>query len=161
MALGNETVEVPRLAYLAIQAGIVTGAELVLIPESDIKPDAVAKSIAEAYTRGKTHAIVVVAEGYHPGAAELGSMIDAMDIGFTTRVSILGHIQRGGKPSAYDRFLATRFGYQAVQFLLSGQANVMVALDGREVVPIPLRTVVSNRKTLSVEYLQMAKTLAQ
>jgi len=147
--------------YLAVQAGIIAGAEMVLIPEEPVVVAEVASTIENAYLRGKTHAIVVVAEGAKPSIHELASQIDAMDIGFTMRVTILGHIQRGGKPSAYDRFLATRFGYQAVQFLLNGQANVMVALDGREVVPIPLRTVVSNRKTLSLEYLQMAKTLAQ
>jgi 6-phosphofructokinase 1 len=124
--------------YLVLQAGIVTGAELVLIPESDIQPDAVAVAIQEAYKRGKTHAIVVVAEGYHPGALELGAMIDAMDIGFTTRVSILGHIQRGGKPSAYDRLLASRFGVKAVEFLMEGYSNVMTGLNGREITPVPI-----------------------
>jgi len=147
--------------YLAIQAGIVTGAELVLIPESDIKPDAVAKSIAEAYTRGKTHAIVVVAEGYHPGAAELGSMIDAMDIGFTTRVSILGHIQRGGKPSAYDRLLASRFGVKAVEFLLEGYSNVMTGLNGREIAAVPIAEVVSNTRKINPDYLHMAEILSR
>ncbi|MEN6570407.1 MAG: 6-phosphofructokinase [Anaerolineaceae bacterium] len=147
--------------YLAIQAGIVTGAELVLIPESDIKPDAVAKAIAEAYTRGKTHAIVVVAEGYHPGAAELGAMIDAMDIGFTTRVSILGHIQRGGKPSAYDRLLASRFGVKSVEFLLSGYSNVMTGLKGSEIVAVPIEDVVSNTRKINPDYLHMAEILSR
>lgn len=147
--------------YLAIQAGIVTGAELVLIPESDIKPDAVAKAIAEAYTRGKTHAIVVVAEGYHPGAAELGAMIDAMDIGFTTRVSILGHIQRGGKPSAYDRLLASRLGVKAVEFLLSGYSNVMTGLNGREITAVPIEDVVSNTRKVNPEYIHMAEILSR
>jgi len=147
--------------YLAIQAGIVTGAELVLIPESDIKPDAVASTIMEAYKRGKTHAIVVVAEGYHPGASELGAMIDAMDIGFTTRVSILGHIQRGGKPSAYDRLLASRLGVKAVEFLLAGYTNVMTGLNGREISPVPIDEVVSNTKKINPDYLHMAKILSR
>ncbi|TLN08160.1 ATP-dependent 6-phosphofructokinase, partial [bacterium] len=99
--------------------------------------------------------------GCTPHTNELAEQIDAMDIGFTMRVTILGHIQRGGKPSAFDRLLATRFGYHAVQFLLNGQTNVMVGLDGRDMVPVPLQTVVSKRKTLSRDYLQMAKTLAQ
>jgi len=147
--------------YLAIQAGIVTGAELVLIPESDIKPEAVAETIAEAYKRGKTHAIVVVAEGYHPGASELGSMIDAMDIGFTTRVSILGHIQRGGKPSAYDRLLASRLGVKAVEFLIAGYSNVMTGLNGREISPVPIEEVVSNTKKINPDYLHIAKILSR
>lgn len=147
--------------YLAIQAGIVTGAELVLIPESDIQPEAVAATIQEAYKRGKTHCIVVVAEGYHPGAAELGAMIDAMDIGFTTRVSILGHIQRGGKPSAYDRLLASRFGVKAVEFLLDGYSNVMTGLNGREILPVPIEEVVSKKRLINPDYLHMAQILSR
>lgn len=147
--------------YLAVQAGIIAGAEMVLIPEEKIVVEDVAKTIEQAYLRGKTHAIVVVAEGCTPHTNELAEQINAMDIGFTMRVTILGHIQRGGKPSAFDRLLATRFGYHAVQFLLNGQLNVMVGLDGRDMVPVPLQTVVSKRKTLSRDYLQMAKTLAQ
>lgn len=147
--------------YLAIQAGIVTGAELVLIPESNLKPSDVATAIEEAYRRGKTHAIVVVAEGYRPSTLELGTMIDALDIGFTTRVSILGHIQRGGKPTAYDRLLASRFGYTAVEFLRSGQSNVMTALNGREILPIPISEVVSNTKRVAQDYLTIAKVLSR
>ena len=147
--------------YLAVQAGIITGAELVLIPESKTPPKEVAAAIEEAYRRGKTHAIVVVAEGYKPHTAELGAMIDAMDIGFTTRVTILGHVQRGGKPSAFDRLLATRFGVKAVEFLLEGKSNVMTGLNGREILPIPIDDVISNKKVVSKDYIEMAKMLAR
>ena len=147
--------------YLAVQAGIVTGAELVLIPESDVQPEAVATTITEAYKRGKTHCIIVVAEGYQSGAAELGAMIDAMDIGFTTRVSILGHIQRGGKPSAYDRLLASRFGVKAVEFLLEGYSNVMTGLNGREILPVPIEDVVSQKRSINPDYLHMAQILSR
>ena len=147
--------------YLAIQAGIVTGAEMVLIPESKTSPQEVAAAIEEAYNRGKTHAIIVVAEGFEPHTLELGAMIDAMDIGFTTRVTILGHIQRGGKPSAFDRLLATRFGVKAVEFLLQGQSNVMTGLNGREILPVPIDEVISNPKTISADYIQMAQILAR
>ncbi len=147
--------------YLAIQAGIVTGAELVLIPESDLKPEDVARTIADAYKRGKTHAIVVVAEGYHPGALELGAMIDAMDIGFTMRVSILGHIQRGGKPSAYDRLLASRLGVKAVEFLIAGYTNVMTGLNGRDIVPVPIEEVVSNTRRINPDYIHIAQILSR
>ena len=147
--------------YLAVQAGIITGAELVLIPETKTPPKEVASAIEEAYRRGKTHAIVVVAEGFKPPAAELGAMIDAMDIGFTTRVTILGHVQRGGKPSAFDRLIATRFGFSAVRFLLEGKSNVMTALNGREITPVPIDEVISNRKVLSKDYIEMAGILAR
>ncbi len=147
--------------YLAVQAGIVTGAELVLIPEIHTPPKEVAVAIEEAYRRGKTHAIVVVAEGYKPHTAELGAMIDAMDIGFTTRVTILGHVQRGGKPTAFDRLIATRFGVKAVEFLLEGKSNIMAGLVGREIQPIPIDEVISNKKVLSKDYIDMARILAR
>ena len=147
--------------YLATLAGIVTGAELVLIPEVATPVEEVIKAIEEAYKRGKTHAIIVVAEGFQPNTTELGRQIDALDIGFTTRVTILGHIQRGGKASAFDRQLATRFGVKAVEFLLSGQTNVMTALDGRDIVPVPIKTVVSRTKQISMEYYEMARMLAR
>jgi len=147
--------------YLAVQAGIVTGAELVLIPEKKTSPKDVARAIDESYRRGKTHAIIVVAEGFKPHTTELGEMIDAMDIGFTTRVTILGHVQRGGKPTAFDRLLSSRFGVKAVQFLLEGQSGVMTALDGRDVVAIPIDEVISNKKVLSKDYIEMANILAR
>ena len=147
--------------YLAVQAGIITGAELVLIPESKTPPKEVAAAIEEAYRRGKTHAIVVVAEGYKPHTAELGEMIDAMDIGFTTRVTILGHVQRGRKPTAFDRLLATRFGVKSVEFLLAGMSSVMTGLAGREIQPIPIDEVIANKKVISKDYIDMARMLAR
>ncbi len=147
--------------YLAVQAGIITGAELVLIPEIKTPPREVARAIEEAYRRGKTHAIVVVAEGFKPPTSELGAMIDAMDIGFTTRVTILGHVQRGGKPTGFDRMLATRFGVKAVQFLLEGKSGVMTALSGREIIPISIDEVINNKKVIAQDYIEMARMLAR
>ncbi len=147
--------------YLAIQAGIVSSAELVLIPESNIPPETVAKTIDEAYRRGKTHAIIVVAEGYSPHTTELGAMIDAMEIGFTTRVTILGHIQRGGSPTAFDRMLATRFGVKSVEFLLAGLSNVMVGLNGSDITPIPIDDVIANTKKVSEDYIHMTEILSR
>jgi 6-phosphofructokinase 1 len=147
--------------YLAIQAGIVTGAEMVLTPENSLPPETVANAIEEAYKRGKTHAIVVVAEGYVPHTLELGAMIDAMDIGFTTRVTILGHIQRGGKPTAFDRMLATRFGVKAVDFLLAGLTNVMTGLNGSEITPVPIDEVLATTKRVSEDYLRMTNILSR
>jgi len=147
--------------YLAIQAGIVSGAEMVLIPESQVPAEEVARTIEEAYRRGKTHAIIVVAEGYRPHTSELGAMIDAMNIGFTSRVTILGHIQRGGSPTAFDRMLATRFGVKAVEFLLDGLSNVMVGLNGSDITPIPIDDVINNVKKVSEDYIHMTNILAR
>ncbi len=145
--------------YLATQAGIVCGAEMVLVPEYETPFEEITNIVDEAYKRGKSHAIIVVAEGYAMSANEIGTKLEELQLGFTTRVTVLGHIQRGGKPSAYDRFLATRFGVKAVEFLLSGQIGVMTALNGRDIEPIPLATVISKKKVLSQESVRIARLL--
>ena len=147
--------------YLATQAGIICGAEVVLVPEFETPFEEISGAVDDAYKRGKSHAIMVVAEGYRLSANEVAAKLEELQLGFTTRVTVLGHIQRGGKPSAFDRFLATRFGYKAVEFLLQGQSGVMTALNGRDIEPISLATVVSKKKTLSQENFQMARALAR
>jgi 6-phosphofructokinase 1 len=147
--------------YLATQAGIISGAEMVLVPEYETPFEDISTMIDEAYKRGKTHAIIVVAEGAAMSATEVATKVEALQLGFTTRVTVLGHIQRGGKPSAYDRFLATRFGVKAVEFLLAGHNGVMVALNGRDMEPVPLATVCTKKKILNEEYFKMARMLAR
>ncbi len=147
--------------YLAIQAGIITGAELVIIPETETPFDEVVTTVDDAYKRGKSHCIIVVAEGAALNASALAQKIEELNLGFSTRVTVLGHVQRGGKPTAFDRFLATRFGVRAVEFLLAGQTGVMTALVGREIEPLPLSQVVSHQKTISQEYIKMARMLAR
>jgi 6-phosphofructokinase 1 len=134
---------------------------MVLLAESQVTPAEVAKTIEEAYRRGKTHAIIVVAEGFRPHTSELGAMIDAMEIGFTARVTILGQIQRGGSPTAFDRLLATRFGVHAVEFLLDGLSNGMVGLNGGGITLIPIDDVIANPKKVSEEYIHMTNILSR
>ncbi len=150
-----------ELGYLAVHAGIVTGAEMVLIPEVETPIEDVASTIEYAYRRGKTHCIVVVAEGARPSTSELSERINNMDVGFSTRVTILGHIQRGGKPTAADRLLASRFGTRTVEFLLVGESGVMVGLDGRDIATVPLTEVNTQKKQLPMEYYDMARILAR
>ncbi|OGO47594.1 MAG: 6-phosphofructokinase [Chloroflexi bacterium RBG_16_63_12] len=147
--------------YLALMAGIIGGAEVVLIPEQETPPEEVAAAISDAYMRGKTHAIIVVAEGATLHASELMKQLDAMNTGFQYRVTILGHIQRGGRPSAFDRLLASRFGVAAVERLLAGEKGVMVGLQGREIETTPLEEVCSKKRYANREYYRMAKTLAK
>ena len=147
--------------YLAQQAGIISGAEMVLIPETERPLDEIVKTVENAYIRGKTHCIIVIAEGFHIKAAQLADQISATTTGFDTRVTILGHIQRGGRPTAFDRMLATRFGVHAVNMLVSGQQGVVTVLEGREIKSLPLETVVSNKRQISPEYLEMGKMLAR
>src|SRR5258707_3361708 len=114
--------------YLALMAGIVCGAEMVLIPEVPVTMEEVAAAVEDAYKRGKAHAIIVNAEGSSIRTTDLAKAIDDQDVGFNTRVTILGHIQRGGSPTAYDRLLASRMALRAVDALLDGKSGVMAGL---------------------------------
>jgi 6-phosphofructokinase 1 len=147
--------------YLAVMAGVIGGAEVVLIPEAQTSVDDVADALEKAYQRGKTHSIVVVAEGASIETQDLAKALDAIDVGFATRVTILGHIQRGGSPSAFDRLMATRMGVKAVEALIEGKSDVMMALQGREIASINLENVVSQQRAANLEYFEMCKMLAQ
>jgi 6-phosphofructokinase 1 len=146
--------------YLAVMAGIVCGAEMVLIPEMPVNVDEVVASVEDAYRRGKTHAIIINAEGSGLRTTDLADKIDSMDVGFKTRVTILGHIQRGGSPTAYDRLLASRMGVKAVEALMEGRHGVMTGLKGKGVEFIPLLDVISNKRRVNMEYYHMTKVLA-
>ncbi|MBI3739953.1 MAG: 6-phosphofructokinase, partial [Chloroflexi bacterium] len=111
--------------------------------------------------RGKAHAIIINAEGSSVRTTDLARQLDDMDVGFKTRVTILGHIQRGGSPTAYDRLLASRMGLKAVEALLEGKSGVMTGLKGRGVDYVPLEDVVNNKRTANLEYYEMTKTLAR
>jgi 6-phosphofructokinase 1 len=147
--------------YLAVMAGIVCGAEMVLIPEVSFTQEDVAKAIEEAYKRGKTHAIIINAEGSPIRTTDLAQHIDSLDVGFKTRMTILGHIQRGGSPTAYDRLLASRMGIKAVEALVEGTHGVMTGLKGKGIDFIPLADVISNKRRVNMEYFHMAKVLAR
>jgi 6-phosphofructokinase 1 len=147
--------------YLAVMAGIIGGAEVVLIPEQETTAEEVAAAISDAYMRGKSHAIIVVAEGSRLHAAELLNQLNAMNTGFQFRLTILGHIQRGGRPTAYDRLLAARLGVAAVEHLLAGARGVMVGIQGREIVATALAEVCANKRHANLEYYRMARMLAK
>jgi len=147
--------------YLAVMAGIVCGAEMVLIPEVPCTVEEVAHSMEDAYMRGKTHAIVIVAEGANIRTTDLARIIDEMDVGFTTRVTILGHIQRGGRPTAFDRLLAARLGAKAVETLIEGKTDIMLGLKSVGVVEVPLEEVINTERPATLSYYEMAKMLAR
>jgi len=146
--------------YLAVMAGVIGGAEVVLIPEAEVTIAEVADSVEKAYARGKTHSIIVVAEGASIETQELAAALDKLNVGFATRVTILGHIQRGGSPSAFDRLMATRMGVKAVDALREGKTDVMMALQGRHVETILLEKVVSKQRAANLEYFEMCRMLA-
>ncbi|MCP4139927.1 MAG: 6-phosphofructokinase [Chloroflexi bacterium] len=147
--------------YLAVQAGIACGAEIVLCPEFPTTVKNVAEIIEDAYKRGKNHAIIIVAEGATIRTTELARKLDELDVGFKTRVTILGHIQRGGSPTSFDRHLATRLGIRAVQVLLAGESDTMVGLRGRDITLAPLADVISHTRPVNMEYYNMVRMLAQ
>jgi 6-phosphofructokinase 1 len=147
--------------YLAVMAGIVCGAEMTLIPEVPTSVDEVAVAVEEAYKRGKTHAIIINAEGSGIRTTDLAERIDQMDVGFKTRMTILGHIQRGGSPTAYDRLLASRMGVKAVEALIDGTHGMMAGLKGKGIDFVPLADVITNKRQVNMEYYRMAKVLAR
>lgn len=148
--------------YLALMAGIAGGAEAIVIPEREIPPEAVAEEIRSAYQRGKPHALVVVAEGARYNAARLVEYFENRDdlLGFEFRVTILGHVQRGGTPGAFDRLLGTRLGAAAVQRLAAGEHDILVGLREGRIKPTPLEEVAGRKKELDLDLFELAPTLA-
>lgn len=147
--------------YLALMGGLTGGAEVVLIPEIETSAGEVMSRIEQAYFRGKTHAIIVNSEGSNHKTEELATYLNAQGTGFDVRVTILGHIQRGGRPSAFDRLLATRMGYSAVSRLLRGERGMMVGLHGRGIEAVPIEEVLANKRTANLEYIELAQVLAR
>lgn len=147
--------------YLALMGGILGGAEVVITPEFSMSMDDVARSMEDAYVRGKSHAIAVIAEGAPFKTVDLADYLNQKHLGFEIRITILGHVQRGGSPSAFDRLLATRMGVAALERLINGEKGVMIGLDGRELTSRPLEEVTTNTRTITEGYYDMAYTLSR
>jgi 6-phosphofructokinase 1 len=147
--------------YLALMAGIAGGAEVVVIPEIDTGPDDVAAEIRDVYERGKSHAIIVAAEGVRCGTAALARRLAEADIGFALRTTTLGHVQRGGTPGAFDRLLGTRLGAAAVEHIGAGTTGILLGLQGRAIVATPLDEVVSTPRKLDPALIDLARVLAR
>jgi 6-phosphofructokinase 1 len=149
--------------YLALMSGIAGGAEVVVIPEVETDPEAVATELRLAYERGKPHALVVVAEGAEYNATGLVDYFrqHRERLGFDLRVTVLGHVQRGGEPDAFDRLLATRLGAAATEHLAHGEHGILMGLLKGEIAATPLSEVVANKKPLDSRLLALARTLAR
>jgi 6-phosphofructokinase 1 len=145
---------------IALNVGLAGGAEVILLPELKLEPEEIVAQVINAKERGKSSSIIVVAEGAYPGGAlGLQKELEA-SCGYEVRSSILGHMQRGGSPSTRDRVLASRLGYMAVQGLLEGQSGVMVGVDKRGTVFIPLTEVFDKKKEIDMQLYEIAKVLA-
>lgn len=144
--------------YLAYSVGIATGAEMVLIPEHPISQELIVKKLLNARNRGKSHYIVVVAEGAGD-AKQLATAIEA-DTGIETRASNLGYLQRGGNPSLQDRYYASMMGLHAVEALRMGRSNRAVVLHGKTVEDIDLQDALHREKKISLEDYKKLEILA-
>jgi 6-phosphofructokinase 1 len=163
--------------WIAVMSGIAGGADVILVPEIPVDFEEVAESIRKRHARGKNFSIVVVSEGCElPGLADaeerdqfghvtlskrgvgdaLGREIEQRT-GYETRVTVLGHIQRGGSPTSRDRVLATRFGLKAADLALAGEFGQMAALQGDDVVAVPLAEATAELKRVPPEWMEVAR----
>jgi 6-phosphofructokinase 1 len=147
--------------YLALMAAIAGGAEAVVLPEVEIDPEEVANILRKAYQRGKSHAIVVVAEGAKYNANRLAEYFEKHQesLGFALRVTILGHVQRGGTPSAADRILASRLGAGATDCLEREEFGVLVGWVGGRLKTTSLEDVVGKIKRIDLDLFELARVL--
>ena len=164
--------------WIATEAGIAGGADVILIPEIPIDIGEVCNLLKKRHERGKNFSIVVVAEGAKFKEGDIIKQEEKLDAfghvrlggigqvladliekktGFETRVTVLGHLQRGGTPSAFDRVLGTRFGVEAVQLVLEGKFGYMVSLQGNKIIPVSIEQAVGKLKTLDMELYEIAK----
>ncbi|WMN11388.1 6-phosphofructokinase [Marivirga salinae] len=147
--------------YIAIRSGIGGGAELVMVPETSTSINEVISTLRDGWARDKTSSIVVVAEGDEEGnameiAAKVKKELSQKDI----KVSILGHIQRGGSPSAQDRILASRLGLGALEGLMKGEKNVMAGIINDKLVYTSFEDSITKNKPLNQELIHMVKVLS-
>jgi phosphofructokinase-like protein len=163
--------------WIAVHSGIAGGADVILIPERPVDLDEVARELRRRHASGKNFSIVVISEGCDlPGAEDkgevdqfghrllakrgvgerLGEEIESRT-GFETRVTVLGHIQRGGSPTAYDRVLATRFGLQAADLVDAGAYGQMAALRGKDVIAVSLEEATAELKTVPNDWYDVAR----
>jgi 6-phosphofructokinase 1 len=145
--------------YLALMSGIAGGVEVILVPEISYNLPEISLKLKEGYQRGKTHCIVVIAEGV--GKTDEVSKYLEDKIGYETRITILGYLQRGGSPSAFDRILASRLGAAAVEYLLKGETSKMVGLIGNEIEATDLEEVLGQQKTIKQDLYDLSLVLAK
>jgi 6-phosphofructokinase 1 len=163
--------------WIAVHSGIAGGADVILIPERAVDFEDVCEEIRRRHARGKNFSIVVISEGCElPGADDkgevdqfghkllakrgvgerLGDEIEERT-GFETRVTVLGHVQRGGSPTPRDRILATRFGLKAADLVQAGEFGQMAALRGDDVIACSLKEATAELKTVTPEWYDVAK----
>ena len=148
--------------HIALNAGIGAGAEEILIPEQDLGLERLLESLRKSKASGKSSSIVVIAEGDKIGKSvfELKDYIEEHMPEYDIRVSVLGHMQRGGAPSCYDRVLASRFGVKAVESLLEGKSNYMVGILSDKVTLTPLENAIKGHSEIDRELLRVSEIMS-
>mgnify|MGYP001354333720 CR=1 FL=1 len=143
---------------LALWAGLAAGAESIIIPEADQDMDDILERLRAGVRRGKKHSIIIVAEGVGSAATYAEAITRAT--GWETRVTVLGHIQRGGSPTAMDRMLGSRMGAAAVDLLREGKSNRMVGIQNNRIVDVDFAEAFSMKHRLDLSVYHLARTLS-
>jgi 6-phosphofructokinase 1 len=147
--------------FIALRSGIACGAEAILIPEVQGQVKNLRKYLEKDFKRKKSSNIIIVAEGDEEGGAfTIAEKVKEDFKDYDTRVSVLGHIQRGGTPSAYDRVSASKMGFEAVEALLDDQKSIMIGFHNNEISHVPFRKVIKLKKKVNPEQLQMVEILS-
>jgi len=148
--------------YLALMAGVAGGAEMIVLPGRPVDKDLVIREVRSAFLRGKPHFIIVAAEGASTPEKGITQLLSeyVKESGHDPRSTVLGHVQRGGSPSCYDRLLGTRFGAAAVDNLLAGKTGVMMAVRSSRIATVDIGKVLTGSVELSVDALRLAEPLS-
>lgn len=147
--------------YIALNTGIGSGAGAIMIPESKLDVDELIQHLEKTAKRQKLFSLIIVAEGNENGSAqEIANEIKSRWPEYDPKVTIIGHMQRGGAPSGLDRLIASRMGYKAVEALLAGQYNKMVGIQNNEVVLVPFEDAIYKTKSIDQDLLRMAEILS-
>ncbi|OPZ75738.1 MAG: 6-phosphofructokinase [Firmicutes bacterium ADurb.Bin456] len=144
--------------FIALAAGLAGGAESILIPERSFSFEDICDRLMRGYRRGKLHSIIVVAEGA-ANAMEMGLRIKERT-GFDTKVTILGHLQRGGSPSAADRIIASRLGARAVELLMAGEKGKIVGIKDGQIVALGIEEAMAETRTIDLDMYNLAGILS-
>lgn len=147
---------------IALNSGIGAGAEEILIPEEDMGTERLLESLKRSRNSGKTSSIIVVAEGDQIGK-NITKLADFIQINLTeyeVKVTVLGHIQRGGSPSCYDRVLASRLGVGAVDALMEGKSHIMIGVNHKEVVQVPFEIAINGKKKIDEKLIRVADIMS-
>jgi 6-phosphofructokinase 1 len=144
--------------HIALDAGLASGAESILVPEIEVPLEDVSRRILRAHARGKSHSIIMMAEGYGHGFDVARQIQEQTEL--ETRVIVLGHLQRGGSPLASDRIIASRLGARAAELLVAGQHGVQVGLISGDYVSTSLAEVTSRHREINLHLYELARSLS-